>query len=296
MQKIVPNLWFDKGAAEAASFYTSLFPYSAVVNTATMDDTPSGTARVLTIRLAGQDIMLLEAGPYFRFTPAVSFLVACSTPEEVDRLHAALVEGGSELMPLDSYDFSARYAWVADRWGVNWQLMLASGRPAGQKITPVLMFTGPVCGKAEEAARFYAGIFGRSRVGEIARYGENPGPDAPDSAKFAAFELEATGFAAMDSAYDHGFGFNEAISFVVNCADQREIDYFWSALSAVPDAEQCGWIKDKYGLSWQIVPARMDELMTGGDAEQRGRVTRAMLGMKKLDIAELERAYAGASR
>jgi predicted 3-demethylubiquinone-9 3-methyltransferase (glyoxalase superfamily) len=222
-----------QGAAEAASSIRPV-PLFGRSEYATWTTTPSETARVLTIRLAGQDIMLLEAGPYFRFTPAVSFLVACSTPEEVDRLHAALVEGGSELMPLDSYDFSARYAWVADRWGVNWQLMLASGRPAGQKITPVLMFTGPVCGKAEEAARFYAGIFGRSRVGEIARYGENPGPDAPDSAKFAAFELEATGFAAMDSAYDHGFGFNEAISFVVNCADQREIDYFWAPCPPFP--------------------------------------------------------------
>lgn len=292
MQKIVPHIWFDKGAAEAASFYTSLFPYSAVISSSTMSDTPSGTVRILTVRLAGEDFTLLEAGPYFRITPAVSFLVSCSTPEEVDKLHAALIEGGSELMPLDSYDFSARYAWVADRWGVNWQLMLAAGKPAGQKITPSLMFTGSVCGKAEEAARFYATVFGRSRVGDITRYGETEGPDAPESAKFAPFELEGMGFAAMDSAYDHGFGFSEAISFIVNCADQREIDYFWNALSAVPEAEQCGWIKDKYGLSWQIVPAAMDELM-GETPEQKGRATTAMLGMKKLDIEGLRKARDG---
>lgn len=292
MQKIVPHLWFEKGAAEAASFYTSLFPYSAVIGSSTLNDTPSGTVRMLTIRLAGEDFMMLEAGPCFRFTPAVSFLVSCATSEEVDKLHAALIEGGSELMALGSYDFSARYAWVADRWGVNWQLMLAAGKPAVQKITPVLMFSGDVCGKAEEAARFYAALFGRSRIGDIARYGKNAGPDAPESAKFAPFELEGMAFAAMDSAYDHGFGFSEAISFVVNCADQREIDYFWNALSAVPDAEQCGWIKDKYGLSWQIVPAAMEELL-GKTAEQTARATEAMLKMKKLDIEGLRKARDG---
>ncbi len=291
MQKIIPHLWFDTEAAEAAALYTSLFPYSAVISSADIDDTPSGTAKSLTIRLAGQDFILLSAGPYFKFTPAVSFLVSCSTKEEVDRLHGALASGGSELMPLGEYPFSERYAWVADKYGLNWQLMYSGGRPATQKITPTLMFTGGVAGKAEEAIGFYSSIFDRSRVCEMLRWSEGEGPDAPGTVKRAAFELGGEGFAAMDSAWDHGFGFTEAISFVVECADQREVDYYWNALSAVPEAEQCGWLKDKYGVSWQIVPTELTELTGGDDPKASARAVQAMLKMKKLDIEGLRAAY-----
>jgi predicted 3-demethylubiquinone-9 3-methyltransferase (glyoxalase superfamily) len=97
----------------------------------------------------------------------------------------------------------------------------------------------------------------------------------------------------MDSAHTHNFKFNEAISLMVNCDTQEEIDYYWEKLSAVPEAEQCGWLKDKFGLSWQIVPTEMDEMMRDGTPEQIGRVTQAFLKMKKFDLAELRKAYAG---
>jgi len=97
----------------------------------------------------------------------------------------------------------------------------------------------------------------------------------------------------MDSAHKHPFSFNEAISFIVNCEDQDEIDYYWEKLSAVPEAEQCGWLKDKYGFSWQVVPESMDEMMRGNDQDRIDRVTQVMLVMKKLDIAKLRAAYKG---
>ncbi len=97
----------------------------------------------------------------------------------------------------------------------------------------------------------------------------------------------------MDSAQDHDFGFNEAISFMVGCENQDEIDYYWEELSAIPEAEQCGWIKDKYGLSWQITPSLLDEYLARGDKEQIARVTKAFLQMKKFHLAELQRAYEG---
>ena len=110
---------------------------------------------------------------------------------------------------------------------------------------------------------------------------------------FTDFMLEGQWFAAMDSARQHGFAFNEAISLMVYCDDQSEIDYYWEKLSAVPQAEQCGWIKDKYGLSWQIVPTAMDQMLEDSDSERAARVTKAFLKMKKFDIAELQRAYDG---
>src|SRR5687768_7364227 len=105
--------------------------------------------------------------------------------------------------------------------------------------------------------------------------------------------LEGQWFAGMDSAHEHHFKFNEAVSLMVNCDTQQEIDYYWQKLSAVPQAEQCDWLKDKYGLSWQIVPTELDEMMRSGTPEQTARVTQAFLKMKKFNLAELRRAYAG---
>jgi len=293
VQKIVPHLWYDKEAGEAAGLYTSLFADSSILSRSTIGDTPSGEVEILTIQLAGRRLMLMSGGPYFRFTPATSFLVACDSNQEVDRLYAGL-RGGPDLMPLDRYPFSERYAWIQDRFGLNWQLMRMGDIPYEQKITPTLMFTGPVCGKAEEALNLYAGLFPGSHPGSMTRYGDGEAPDAAGTVKHGSVTLAGQQFAAMDSAYEHGFTFNEAVSLMVYCDDQAEIDRYWNALSAHPEAEQCGWLKDRYGVSWQIVPTVMDSMMASGDGEAMGRVTRAFLKMKKFDIAELTRAFARA--
>jgi predicted 3-demethylubiquinone-9 3-methyltransferase (glyoxalase superfamily) len=290
MQKIVPHLWFDKEAGAAAVFYTSIFSSSFIKNRTTIHDTPSGSVEILTVELAGHEFVLMSAGPFFKFTPAVSFLVACDTKEEVDRLWKGLREGGKDLMPLDAYPFSEKYGWLEDKYGLSWQLMYMGARKYSKKITPTLMFSEDQCGKTEEALRFYASVFRNAKVGEILRYGSNEEPDKPGTIRHAAFSLEGQDFAAMDSARAHGFGFNEAISLIVYCDGQAELDHFWGALSAHPQAEQCGWLKDKYGVSWQIIPVGMDELMQQKDPVKSAKVTAAMLKMKKLDISELKKA------
>jgi predicted 3-demethylubiquinone-9 3-methyltransferase (glyoxalase superfamily) len=151
-----------------------------------------------------------------------------------------------------------------------------------------------VCGKAEEATNFYLSVFKNSKRGIIARYPKGMEPDKEGTIMFTDFLIEDQWFAAMDSAREHKFNFNEAISLMVSCDNQKEIDYYWEKLSAVPEAEQCGWLKDRYGFSWQIVPAAMDEMMTKGTPEQVARVTQAFLPMKKLVIADLEKAYRAA--
>jgi predicted 3-demethylubiquinone-9 3-methyltransferase (glyoxalase superfamily) len=136
-------------------------------------------------------------------------------------------------------------------------------------------------------------VFPDSKVGDLMRYGEGEEPDRPGTIRHASFSLGPQQFAAMDSAHEHAFGFNEAISLMVACESQDEIDYYWERLSAVPEAEQCGWLKDRFGVSWQIVPTALGEIMGQATEEQQARVTAAFLEMKKFDVAELRRAYEG---
>jgi predicted 3-demethylubiquinone-9 3-methyltransferase (glyoxalase superfamily) len=290
---ITPHLWFDTEAVEAAEFYSSTFPNSRVTDVSTLHDTPSGDADVVSFELFGQPFMAISAGPVFRFTPAVSLLVRCRSKQEVDEWWDRLSEGGAALMPLDSYPFSERFGWTADRFGLSWQVMYVGDEDVRQRIIPTLMFVGDVCGRAEEAITFYTSLFPGSTVGRVLRYAAGEEPDREGTIKHAGFTLAGRDFAAMDSAFEHGFGFNGAISFMVGCDTQDEIDYYWDGLSAVPEAEQCGWLQDRFGVSWQITPSILGELLRGGTAEQATRVTEAFLQMKKFDIAELKRAYDG---
>ena len=294
MDKITPHLWFDRLAIEAAEYYAATFPDSKVIDVTTLSDTPGGDTDVVTFQLWGQSFQAINAGPLFSFNPSVSFAVSCDTVEDVDRVWSRLADGGTTLMPLSEYPFSARYGWTLDRFGVSWQVAHAGDRSVSQRITPTLMFVGDVCGKTEEAVAFYTSVFPDAATGELLRYGKGAEPDEAGTVQYVAFELAGQQFAAMDSARDHDFAFNEAISFLVYCEDQAEIDRYWDALSAVPEAEQCGWLKDRYGVAWQIVPATMDEMMRSGTPEQIARVTKSFLAMKKFDLAELNRAYAGA--
>ena len=223
-----------------------------------------------------------------RFTP---FQVKCQTKAEVDAIWEKLSEGGTILMELDEYPFSERYGWLQDKYGLSWQIIFVGESEIKQKITPMLMFVGDVCGKAEEAVNFYTSIFPNGRADILARYGKGEEPDQEGTVKYATLTLEDQEFGAMDSAHAHRFTFNEAISFRVCCNTQKEIDYYWERLSAVPESEQCGWLKDKYGVSWQIVPTVIDEMMKNKDEKKIARITEAFLKMKKFDIAELKRAY-----
>ncbi len=300
MQKITPHLWFDKEAKEAAEFYTSLFPDSKVTNITTLHDTPSGDADIVSFDLWGSSFIAISAGPYFKLNPSISLLVNVDPSQDkdaktrIDAVWAKLVDGGQVLMPLDTYPFSERYGWVQDKYGMSWQLMLT--KPEGEPrpaIIPFFLFAGKVYGKAEEATDFYLSVFKNAKRGTIARYGAGQDPDREGNIMFTDFMLEGKWFAAMESAHEHTFVFSEAFSLMVNCENQKEIDYYWEKLSAVPEAEQCGWLKDKYGVSWQIVPKEMNEMMSKGSREQIDRVTQAFLPMKKFDIAKLKKAFEG---
>lgn len=295
-QKITPNLWFDGDAESAVERYTNIFHDSTIGSSSRYDEAsaevsgqPAGSVLTVEFELEGQDFVALNGGPQFPFTPAISFIVNCPTKDDVDQLWKQLSGGGETLMPLDSYPFSDRYGWTEDEYGVSWQLIYANYIPE-RKIVPSLLFVGDRCGQAEEAMNVYTSVFDDAAVNEVARYGPDQAPDEEGTVMFGDFALDGQHFAAMDSAQEHDFSFTEAISFIVHCEDQAEVDYYWKKLSAVPEAEQCGWLKDKYGVSWQIVPTRLDELLQSEDTARSRRVTAAMLEMKKLDIATLEQA------
>lgn len=302
MQKIIPHLWFDTQAKEAAEFYCKVFANSKITHSVVLQDTPGGDSEPVTFNLNGHDFMAISAGPQFAINPSISFMVNFDPSqndqarEHLDELWAKLIDGGEALMPLDQYPFSQRYGWVKDRFGTTWQLILTN--PEGEPrpfIIPSLMFVGDGNGRAEEAISFYVDVFKDSAQGTMARYPAGMEPDKEGAVMFADFTLEGQWFAAMDSARQHGhtFDFNEAVSLLVNCSTQQEIDYYWERLSAVPEAEQCGWLKDKFGVSWQVSPVGLGTMMHEGTPEQVARVTQAFLKMKKLDIAELEAAYNG---
>jgi predicted 3-demethylubiquinone-9 3-methyltransferase (glyoxalase superfamily) len=196
-------------------------------------------------------------------------------------------------MELGAYPFSERYGWLQDKYGLSWQIIYSSGADVKQKITPVIMFVGDVCGKAEEAVNFWTSGFRAAKIDMLLRFGKGEEPDKEGTLKYASFSLFGQEFGAMDSAHEHRFIFNEAISFIVNCDTQEEIDDYWNKLSAVPEAEQCGWLKDKYGFSWQVAPTGMDEMLVGNDRERIDRVTQAFLVMKKIDMAKLQEVYEG---
>jgi predicted 3-demethylubiquinone-9 3-methyltransferase (glyoxalase superfamily) len=298
-QKITPNLWFDGNAGEAAKFYCSAFPDSEVVGTgyyptsaeeglADFQKDMAGKIQTTTFRLGGFEYVAINAGPEFKPTPAHSCMVNfdpsrdVQAREHMDEMWARLIDGGTALMPLQKYDFSEYYGWVQDRYGFSWQLILT--RPEGEErpfIIPSLLFGGAAQNRALEAIEYYVDVCNDAKKGVVVSYHQDTGPArAGRSVLFSDFMLENQWFTAMDSGADQDFTFTEAVSYSIACKDQAEIDYFWEKLSKHPENEQCGWCKDQFGVSWQIVPANMGELMQKPDAYK------TMMAQKKIVIAE----------
>ncbi|MEO6254327.1 MAG: VOC family protein [Ferruginibacter sp.] len=270
---IHPCLWFDGKAKEAASFYCGIFPNSKI----TVD-----TPMVVNFEINGKKMMGLNGGPMFKFNPSISIFVTCKTEAEVIGIYDKLAEGGEPLMAIGKYDWSERYGWIKDKYGLTWQIMLSNE----EKLCPSLLFTGASFGKAEEALNFYASIFDNSSVDVLQHYPKET-PFA-DKVLFSEFKLDQYNIIAMDGPGEHTYTFNEAVSFVVECKDQEEIDYYWNKLTEGGAESMCGWLKDQFGISWQIIPAALGKLMS--DPEKGGRAMQALMKMKKLDIATLENA------
>lgn len=297
-QSIAPCLWLDDQAEAAADLYLRAFPGSRVLSRSRYPDdadNPSGRPRGSTVTvevdLRGLRFTLLNGGPLFVPNPSVSFFVHVDVPGDADRVAAVLLEGGQALMPLDAYPWSERYAWVRDRFGFTWQVMAGRRTPGGPAIAPCFMFSDERQGRAEEAMRAWCTVFPESSIDSVERYGVGEGPEG--TVKHARFRLLGQEMAAMDAPGTHGFGFNEAISLQVTCADPAGLDRTWEGLVAGGAPGRCGWLKDRFGVSWQVLPEGMSRWFGAGDAAARGRAFAAMMGMGKLDAAAIERAWRG---
>lgn len=276
--QIYPCIWFDGQAKAAAELYCSVIKNSKITT-----DTPL----VVLSELNGKKVMGLNGGPMFKINPSISLFISCDSIDETNEIWNKLeTDSMNALMPIDKYPWSDRYGWLQDKYGMTWQIMVANSVDHGLKITPSMLFTGKQFGRAEEAVKFYSSVFDNSSTEVMIHY---PAEDAnAGKVMFSEFKLNNYNLIAMDGPGEHDYTFNEAVSFVVNCDTQKEIDYYWSKLTEGGNESMCGWLKDKFGVSWQIVPSAIGKLMS--DPEKGKRVMQEILKMKKLDIKTLENA------
>lgn len=298
MHRISPCIWYNLEALAAAQLYVSVFENSKIEYWSQYiegdgwpTDLPPETPLNVRFTLCGQEFNAVNGGPIFRPNPAISYFVDCESETQLDMLWKKLGDGGEVLMEVAAYPFSPKFGWLNDRYGVSWQLSLSGQK---QKITPYLLFAGACHGKAEEAMNTWCALFGNAGILGIQHYGK----DAPDtepegSVMYATFQLEGQPFMAADSGYPHNFGFTEGNSFIIYCANQAEIDTLWAKLTEGGQEQPCGWLKDRFGVSWQVVPEEMEKLGDTTNHAQANRVNAALIKMKKIDLQTLRDAYAG---
>jgi predicted 3-demethylubiquinone-9 3-methyltransferase (glyoxalase superfamily) len=284
---ITPCLWFDNQAKEAATLYCKIFPGAKIV---------TQTPIVTEIEIAGQHITLLDGGPMYRPNPSISLFYICDTEEEINNIWEAISREGFILMPLNKYEWSEKYGWVNDRFGISWQFSLGDPsfgdiEPVGQKITPFLLFVGDQYGRVEEAIQHYTSIFDNSGDEVIVRYSKNEQPDKEGKIKHARIALNGQKFMLMESAHAHKFAFNEGVSLTIHCYTQEEIDYYWGKLTQQGEESMCGWLKDKFGVSWQVIPSILGKLMT--DPDTAGKAAKAFMQMRKFNIEKIVQATIG---
>lgn len=278
-KKITPCLWFDNQAKEAGTFYCAQFANAKIV---------AQSPIVTEIVVSGQNITLLDGGPMYKPNPSISFFYICETEEEIDRIWQAFSKEGTVLMALDKYDWSKKYGWINDKFGISWQFSLGKIEDVGQRITPCFMFVGDQYGRAEEAINHYSAIFKNAELEGILRYGPNESPDEEGKIKHAQLALNGQKFMVMESAHPHNFSFSEGVSLTIYCETQNDIDYYWEKLTESGKESMCGWVKDKFGVSWQIIPTVLNKLMS--DPAKAGKAVQAFLQMRKFDIEKLVQA------
>ncbi|NQN66948.1 VOC family protein [Streptococcus suis] len=287
MQPIIPHLWYNTEAKEAVAFYVDLFGGN-VDWTYTITDTPSGDSDLIQFQLGDMTLAAISAGPYFKLNESMSLMVNVASKDEVTRLYQALSEGGRVLMPLGEYPFSPYYVWLEDRFGLSWQLSYAPDLDKPYQFDICLLFSQDQVGLAQPMLDYYKDKLPQASVGQLSYYGE--GEAAVEAAKLNYAELLVAGQKMI--VMDHGYGgeasFNEAFSLMLYVDSQDELNFYYDLLSAVPEAEMCGWVKDQFGISWQIVPRILMEAYDTASPETVKAVNDAVLQMRRLDFDQIK--------
>lgn len=263
-----PCIWFDTEAHQAVEFYQSIFKSISII---------SKNDFVVYFEFDGTKFMALNGGKNYKPSPAVSYFVYCGGDEnKIDTIYEQLSQDGTILMPLNTYDWSAKYAWVIDKYGVSWQLDIDPiNNP--QKIVPALLLVNEKASKVNEVCNYYLNVFNDSKL--MMTYGG----ETPAFAQLKLNNYLINIVSGEGESYD--FDFTGGNSFVVECNTQHDIDTYWNYFLKDGEESMCGWIKDKYGVWWQIIPAVLKDLMSNPDTAQKASA--AFFKMKKFDIATL---------
>ena len=241
-------------------------------------NTPSGDSDIVSFDLWGYSFRAISAGPLFTFNPSISFMVNFDPLHDkeaktrIDAVWAKLVEGGTVLMPLDKYPFSERYGWLQDKYGLSWQLILTD--PEGEERPPIIprLCSSATC--VAKPKRPLTSIFPSSSTHSVVKLPVIlPGwsPTRKERSCSQTLSSRVNGLPPWTAPARMTLPLTRRFRFIVQCDTQEEIDYYWETLSAVPEAEQCGWLKDKYGVSWQIVPTAMDAMLARGAGKDSAR-------------------------
>lgn len=267
---IYPALWFDNQALEAFEFYCSVFPNSMILE---------HNQTVVKASLSNQCFIGINGGPYFLPNPAISFTVICDSREEINALWQKLILGGASIIDLGHYSWNAYYGWVQDQFGYTWQLQLGNGGKTQQHILPNLLFCGMHQNQCSQALQYYKKIFPEFQRHQLLRY---PSGDLEGKIQNSIFSLNHLKFIAKDSPHRHIFDFNESVSFVIPCKTQQEIDYYWNYFTEHGSESWCGWCKDVFGISWQVIPNNLAQILAT-HPQAYSTLTR----MKKIIIEDL---------
>lgn len=278
-KQITPCLWFNDQAKEAAELYCSVFKESKIT---------AQSPIVTEIEVSGQQFILLDGGPKYQPNPSISFYYICENEQELDNIWKCFEKDGNVMMPLKKYQWSEKYGWITDKFGISWQLALGKMSEVGQKITPYFMFTGKQYGRVDEAIEHYTSILKNGSIDEILRYGANELPDKEGKVKHAQIKIDGQTFMLMENAAEHTFYFTEGVSLILYCETQDEIDYYWEQFTQSGEESMCGWLKDKFGVSWQIIPTALGKIMS--DPTKAGKAAQAFMSMRKLNIEQIIQA------
>ena len=281
-------LWFDGQALAAAEFYKKIFKNVEITQIEKygkagheIHQQTEGSIMTVAFNIGKQKFLGLNAGPLFKFNPSFSNFIFCSSKNEIDRLWNDLSTDGKIRMSLEEYPWSKKYGWTTDRFGVEWQIMLSENQ---DEILPALLFVDQLYGQGQNALNFYTKHFKSSEILFKAMDESNK------IVMHAQFSLNEQKFVLMEGPGQHGHTFNEAYSIIIECESQKEIDEHWNGLSKGGLASACGWLKDPYGVSWQVNPAQMSHWLKNASDAQKDRLMTTLLKMKKIDIATLEKA------
>ena len=278
-------LWFNQTAKNAVNFYKNTFGDLEIEHTeyytkagSEIHQQSEGTVMTISFKLWNQDFIALNGNSMFKHSPSFSNFVYVKSTADLDKIWNQLTVDGTIRMPLNEYPWSKKYGWVADQYGVEWQLMLSEGE---NKIVPAILFVDSLYGKGQQALDFYLKSFPVSKL--IAK------EITDEHILFSQFKLYNQEFILMEGAGAHGHVFSESYSIVLNCETQAEIDQFWTQLTMNGGQKgPCGWLKDSFGISWQVVPKDLSLWLKEAPQNKKEKLLAKLMDMEKLNIAELK--------